>query len=137
VRLKRIFLSPLSAGYCYGEAEMGRLSMNFEDYVDSLFPFLANLKRDESAEVFFDVMSGALVWTDERIQGLTPVQLGCLRAIHLFRTSLIIDSPDLRFQGLWDRLKRICPNWMGFDPSRCQPSEELAKKYRQWKGKFG
>jgi hypothetical protein len=40
---------------------------------------------------------------------------------------VIIDRPDRRFQGLWDRLKKSCANWIGFDPSRCQESEGLAQ----------
>jgi hypothetical protein len=107
--------------------------MELQRHLDSLVPFLAQLKRDSAAEVFFDMMSGALVWTDEKVTGVTPEQMGSLRAILRFRTSMILDQPDPRFQRLWERFEKICPYWIGFDRSRCESSEGLVRTYRELK----
>lgn len=104
--------------------------MNFEEQLDSLIPALAELRLDPHAEVFYDVMSGALVWTDEKLSiGLSAEQMGCLRALFRFRTSLIIGSPDRRFENLWNLLKSKCPQWIGFTLSRCSPTKALLNEY--------
>jgi hypothetical protein len=107
--------------------------MNFEDYLDGLVPKLRISKRNVSAEVFYDLMSGALVWTDEKITGLTAEEMGCLRAIFRFRTSIIAREPYERFRNLWNKLRAAYPDWIGFDPSRCQADEDLSKLYHQRK----
>src|SRR5215813_628912 len=99
--------------------------MNFEKQLDSLIPMLLKLKRDPSSEPFYDMMSDALVWEDEMLfAGLSAEQMGCLRTIFRYRTSLIVGSPDQRFQQLWKLLTAKCPQWIGFSPSRCTPSDE-------------
>src|ERR1017187_6856383 len=99
--------------------------MNPEDHLDSLVSKLRILKRDVSAGIFFDLMIGALVWTDEKITDLTAEEMGCLRAIFRFRTSIIANEPDERFRNLWNRLRAAYPEWIGFDPPRCQADENL------------
>ncbi len=106
---------------------------NFVNYLADLTPKLSLLKRDGSAEPFYDLMSDSLIWTDERLTGLTVEEMGCFRAICRYRTSLIIDKPDQRFQALWEQLKQMCPNWIGLTPSRCLPSNTLVEKYNQLK----
>jgi hypothetical protein len=107
--------------------------MNFEDYLDNLASKLRTLKRDISAKVFYDLMSGALVWTDEKVTGLTVEEIGCLRAVFRFRTGIITNEPDERFRVLWDKLRAKYPDWIGFDPSRCQINEDLSKLYHRHK----
>jgi hypothetical protein len=112
--------------------------MNFEEYLDSLLPALRSLKFDPSATVFYDLMSGALVWTDEKLfEGLTPEQMGCLRAIFRYRTSLLEGTPDKRFENLWNLLVAECPEWIGFNPSRRAPTEDLLAQYRRLKTRRG
>jgi hypothetical protein len=104
--------------------------MILEQYLDSLVPILTELKRDPSAKIFYDTMSDALVWTDEAVfDGLTQEQMGSLRAIFRFRTSLILGDPDMRFEKIWSILKSRCPHWIGFIDSRCTGSKELVAKY--------
>jgi hypothetical protein len=107
--------------------------MNFEDYLDSLIPKLRISKRDISAKVFYDLMSGALIWSDEKIAGLPPEEMGCLRAIFRFRTSIITSEPDERFRNLWNKFRAAYPEWIGFDLSRCRADEGLSKLYHQRK----
>ena len=100
--------------------------MKFEDHLDSLVPILARLTQDPAATVFYDQMSAALVWSDEALsEGLSAEQMGCLRALFRFRTSLIDGEPDRRFENLWNTLKAKCPLWIGFDPHRCMLSEAM------------
>ena len=103
--------------------------MEFIDYMEALIPRLQSLKKDEGATPFFDCLSGAFVWSDERIFGLNTNEMGCLRAIFRYRTNLIVREQDLRFELLWNQLKQKCPAWIGFDPVRCSPDAELMAKY--------
>src|SRR5258707_8470723 len=110
--------------------------MNFEKYLGSLVPALADLKLDPSAKPFYDIMSGGLIWSDEKLPlGLSAEQLGCLRAVFRFRTSLIEGTPDSRFQTLWNVLKERCPGWIGFAPSRCSPTLELRETLHKLRGR--
>jgi len=104
--------------------------MDFATQIDSLVPILASLDCKPNAEVAYDAMCDALVWEDEKLfKGLTVDQLGCLRAIFNYRTSLILDRPNEAFAGLWQTLLRKCPNWIGFDQTRCMPSKSLRDLY--------
>jgi hypothetical protein len=101
------------------------------DFLDSLIPCLKSLQGDENAEPFFDYMGGAFIWTDERLRGLELYEMGCLRAIFRFRTSIVVQEPDERFQSLWNALKNKYPKWIGFAPERCSPNAALAERYRE------
>jgi hypothetical protein len=92
-------------------------------------------KRVPDAEPFLDLMSDGFVWSDERLHGLSVEEMGGLRAIFRFRTSLITGLADSRFENLWNELRKICPEWIGFDVSRCSPNETLAARYRSSKRK--
>ena len=74
-----------------------------------------------------------LMWSDEKLSDLSSEELGCLRGILRFRTSLIIGQPDTRFQNLWKLLEEKCPTWIGLDPSRCAASRELIALYNKLK----
>ena len=85
------------------------------------------------AEPFLELMSDGFVWSDERLHGLSTEEMGNLRAIFRFRTSLITEQTDSRFEKLWDELRKLCPEWIGFHISRCSPNETLASRYRSSK----
>jgi hypothetical protein len=107
--------------------------MKFEDSLDSLVRRLCTVTVDPSAEVVYDLMSGALIWSDEKISGLTAEEMGCLRAVLRYRTSLIVGQPDERFRDLWAELNVKYPEWIGFSVDRCQSSEALLKLYSKHK----
>jgi len=86
-------------------------------------------KMVPDAEPFLDLMSDGFIWSDERLHGLSVEEMGGLRAIFRFRTSLITQLADSRFENLWNELREICPGWIGFDPSRCSPNESLRALY--------
>jgi hypothetical protein len=83
------------------------------------------------AEPFMELMSDGFVWSDEKLHGLSTEEMGGLRAIFRFRTSLITQQADSRFENLWNELRKICPEWIGFDPSRCSPNETLLARYQK------
>jgi hypothetical protein len=103
--------------------------IDFQDHLDGLIVKLRTLKRDNSAEAFYDLMSGSLVWSDEKASPLTREEMGCMRTVFHFRSSVIIGKPAEETRSLWDKLRDKYPDWIGFDPSRCQPSENLSSLY--------
>jgi hypothetical protein len=105
--------------------------MNFRDYLDSLIVRLKTLRKDDKATPFFDQMSGAFIWSDEKVDGVTVEEMGCMRAINRYRTSLIVQESDLRFQSLWEEFRAKYPDWIGFDPVRCSPNRDLQFRYKE------
>lgn len=103
--------------------------MDFSEHLDQLIARMKNLKRDADATPFFDLMSGAFVWSDERLSGLDVNTMGCQRFIFRYRTNLIAQEDDFRGKELWEELQRRYPEWIGFGPGRCTPHEELALRY--------
>ena len=85
---------------------MGLKHMDVSDSLDSLIVHLKTLKKDSNAIRFFDLMSGAFVWSDEKIRGVSTNEMGCLRASLKYRTSLIVQESDPRFESLWAQLKQ-------------------------------
>jgi hypothetical protein len=81
------------------------------------------------AKPFLELMSDGFVWSDEKLHGLSVEDMGALRAVYRFRTSLITQIADSRFENIWNELRKACPEWIGFDPSRCSPNEELLSLY--------
>jgi hypothetical protein len=79
---------------------------------------------DPNAVPFFDLMSGGLVWSDERQANVRAVW--ALRPLWMYRTSVLLGVPDTRHSALWQEAQRIVPDWIGFHPARCTPSPELA-----------
>src|SRR4051812_39659327 len=81
------------------------------------------------ARPFHDVMSDALVWPGETTRS-TPVRLiWALRPLFHHRTGLILGE-QWRFAEEWQFGLSLFPRWVGFHPSRCQPSSRLAQIYR-------
>jgi hypothetical protein len=81
---------------------------------------MRELKPAAEAAVFYELMSDALVWSDE-IPDLDSGDVSvfhCLRFVFRFRTTLMMGKPDERFRKLWDEAKTLFPNWPGFDPRR-------------------
>lgn len=109
--------------------------VRLNDFLDPLILKLKRQKLDKDASFICDVMSGGFIWSDERIPGLKRNETGCLKAIFRYRTNLIVQENDYRFEALWDELKKKYPEWIGFDPSRCSPREELQLQYRKIKNK--
>jgi hypothetical protein len=79
----------------------------------------------------YEIMSGALVWSDERNEK-TPVEvIWALRAIWGYRTSLMLNEPREELKPTWDHGLSLFPKWVGFRPERRQPTPELLRIYRR------
>jgi hypothetical protein len=84
-----------------------------------------------SPKVFYEIMSGALVWSDETNHE-TPIEvIWALRMIVAYRTSLMLNKPREEFKPIWDRALSLFPRWVGFRPERRQPTAELLQIYRR------
>lgn len=85
----------------------------------------------------YDLMSDAFVWSDEMLNpsSLTQGELGALRALLRYRTSLITGVRDDRFQDVWSQLKSSAVGWVGFAENRCRYSQKLAEQYLQLKSR--
>ncbi len=81
-----------------------------------------------AAEPFVDVMSDALVWTDETISSTPTEVIWALRFVRHYRTGLILGvaRPHSEF---WQLARDLFPHWVGFLPSRCELSPRLAEIY--------
>ena len=86
---------------------------------------------DENAEVFYELMSGGLVWRDETTLKFSTQFVGCLRALFAYRTSLMLGRHEEAFAPLWNQALKLAPNWIGFLPTRRQPTPELLAIYRR------
>lgn len=109
--------------------------MNFNEFLNPLIVRLKMLKKDENAAPFFDHMSGAFIWSDEKVHGLSVNEMGCLRAIFRYRTNLIVQGEDNRFESVWIELQDKYPNWIGFSPERCSPDDVLLSRYQEIRSK--
>ena len=92
---------------------------------------LSALKLNPNALPTLDIMCDGLIWYDERISNLDDIQMGYLRWIFRYRTSLILGNEDLTLKSKWDDLRRVCPGWIGFNAARCSANDNLASIYHE------
>lgn len=82
-------------------------------------------------EVFYEIMSGALVWRDETSQG-TPVEVvWALRTLWAYRTSLMLDEPRIELIKYWESALSLFPAWVGFRPERRKATPNLLHMHRR------
>lgn len=87
---------------------------------------LNDLVFSETAPQFFEMMSGALMWDDEK-PDIPSSELGWFRAALAYRSSVILGQPRTEFESIWSALRRIAPGWPGFRSERCTPSAVLVE----------
>jgi hypothetical protein len=92
---------------------------------------LEQLRLDPTAEVRYDLMSDALVWSDERLRNRKARELWCMRAVFRYRTGLILGVELEEFREAWNLAKTAFPNWIGFTPERCNRNVSLEAEYRR------
>jgi len=85
---------------------------------------LSNLPHSETARRFYELMSGAVMWEDEK-PNIPFSELGWFRAALAYRSSILLGEPRTEFEDIWNALKRIAPDWPGFRLERRTPSDEL------------
>jgi hypothetical protein len=82
-------------------------------------------------EVFYELMSGALVWSDETNEE-TPIEvIWALRFVWACRTALMLNKARDGYQKHWEHVCSLFPDWVGFRPERCQATPELLAIYRK------
>jgi len=99
----------------------------------SIAEVLNTLSEPTATEPRYHALAGALFWDDERpgVSERKPFETwSALRYIFRFRTTLILGTPEEQYRGLWEFAKTQFPNWVGFDPRRCEHNEQLAETYR-------
>ncbi len=93
------------------------------EQLTAIAPRMRELKPAPHASVFYELMSDALVWSDE-IPDLDTGDVRdfhCLRFVFRYRTTLMLGAPDGRFQSVWEEALKLFPDWPGFDPRRHAP----------------
>ena len=73
---------------------------------------LNDLTFSETARRFYEMMSGALMWDDEK-PDIPFSELGWFRAALAYRSSIILGQPRTEFESVWSALLRIAPDWPG------------------------
>ena|ERR1700722_13233046 len=80
---------------------------------------------------YYEIMSGALIWTDET-NWRTPVEVKwALRTLWAFRTSLMLKQPREELREFWEFGLRKFPQWLGFRPDRRRVTARLLSIYRR------
>jgi hypothetical protein len=90
---------------------------------------------DPQAVLQYDLLADALAWSDEYPANsrCPPAELGSIRVLLRYRTTVILQSPDERLKPYWEQALLIFPNWAGFAPDRSKPSAELVEYYESEK----
>ena len=77
-----------------------------------------------AATPFYELMSGGLVWTDERDTDVPSEVIWALRPLFAHRASLIKGVPDTKWLAYWATCIVIFPRWIGFLPERAKPTAQ-------------
>ena len=100
--------------------------------LSGIAPLMRDLVQDPRATCTYEVMSGALVWSDEfpELRALARVRgWSIIRVVLRFRTELILGEPNEQYREYWDEALRLFPEWPGFAPERRFP--ELREVFRE------
>lgn len=104
------------------------LAKTLREYADHLN---AINKPKWRAEVFYELMSGALIWSDERNKETPTEVIWALRFLFAYRTSLMLNEPREELKSKWDLGLELFPQWVGFRPERREPTPGLLEIYRR------
>lgn len=93
--------------------------------------FNALQKPAASPQVFFDVLAGGLMWSDEMAEDTPLEAVRALRLLIAYRAGLMLDEPREEYRALWEHALGLFPQWVGFHPERRRPSPELLEAHRR------
>ena len=82
-------------------------------------------------KVFYEIMSGAVVWSDEMTIKIPVELIWALRSIVAYRTSLMLNKPREELRSMWELGLSLFPEWVGFRPERRTATLELLNVYRR------
>ncbi|HEY5316070.1 MAG TPA: hypothetical protein VIK18_26315 [Pirellulales bacterium] len=94
-----------------------------------------SLTKAPDAVIHYDMLAGALWWSDERPASGQIGNSDCLRVVFRYRTSVIIGEPESQYLPYWLAAENEFPKWPGFAVERCRPNEGLAALYRRSEAK--
>ena len=103
--------------------------MNPADLTRSASLFRGLHTKAPDAYPSYDMMSHALVWTDEIPEEEDPEKWWAIRKVLRHRTCLML-SETSEYEAWWLKGLELFPEWVGFAPERRQPSAELIELYR-------
>jgi len=85
---------------------------------------------DPGAMARYEILSGALIWSDETRPDTPVYVIWALRELFAYRTHLMLNDlePD---NERWAQCVTLLPNWIGFLPERCKPTRDLLAEYRR------
>ncbi|HEY4262917.1 MAG TPA: hypothetical protein VGM98_22345 [Schlesneria sp.] len=85
---------------------------------------------DPLATVTYEMMSGALIWSDETRPDTPTYVIWALREIFHHRTQLMLKNLEPENE-VWPKLVSLFPDWVGFLLERRKPTPELLAEYRR------
>ncbi|MCC9604238.1 hypothetical protein LOC67_27100, partial [Stieleria sp. JC731] len=85
---------------------------------------------DPDANIRYDILADALVWSDETVESTPNDLLDGLRQLRKYRTHVMLtdSEPD---SDVWLHCQSLFPDWVGFLPSRHKQTAELLSVYRR------
>ena len=81
--------------------------------------------------ISYELLSGALIWSDEIREGMPRDLINALKILFAFRTSLMLGKPREEFRPAWDASLQLFSKWIGFRPERRAQTEKLLEIYRR------
>jgi len=108
---------------------MNEIDQMFHD-LSEIASSMERLEKRADARLFFDVLSGSIMWSDE-LPKAAPVSQDCLRFVLRFRTGLLVGEPEPRGERFWQEARRRFPNWIGFSPERTTYNPSVARFYAE------
>ncbi len=111
------------------------LPMNI-DYFENLDRIASDMNQAQvvsDATVGYDVLSDALVWSDEYPHNITGRldEFDCVKLLLRYRTTLLFGEPDADLKPYWEYAKERFPNWAGFCLVRSTRTEKLWTHYER------
>ena len=86
--------------------------------------------RDPQANIRYDILADALVWSDETTDSTPNDVIDGLRQLRHYRTHVLLNDsePD---SDVWLLCRSLFPDWVGFLSDRHKQSTELLSIYRR------
>ena len=95
-------------------------------------PLRVHAKRLDSIDTpspdatpFYEIMSGGIVWSDEKITDVPSEVVWALRPLFAYRASLIVGAPEEKWRAYWAECQKLFPRWIGFRADRQRQAPEL------------